>query len=549
VSRVHIPRASKAQAREASLKLEELIQRLREMEDFPAEERTPEAARGRRARAQNDFPFFAQTYLPELIQGKGCQLHEAMGYSLQALADGKAELPLDPDPFGELVEPDQAEAERPDILAVVLAAPRGHAKSTWGTVAWPLWCALTGRKIHTQLVSDTLDQAAGFVELDRTILQESPRIRNDWGAIPVEGPEGTLEIQVPDGPDGEKPRFRHALIQAFGRGQKLRGRLFQGRRPDLVVLDDVENDEAVESPERRKKLRQWFIKAVIPGLDPAQGALLALGTILHEDSLLKSLLRIFGGAIWRCWDDDEHPLWPERFPAKHLRGLKAIMDQEDPGSFSQEYENRAQGDDEKPFKSFVEYDALPERLTVLTHIDPALGKRKGCYTALITVGVSEGVCYVLDAVLKRLGATDTGKAMLRTREEYAGRFQSEDVAYQEALADIVNLLAANEGIIFPVAMAKPKGDKMARIESMAPHIETGRIRFPRISPPAKGNANFQPMACGGVSGIRKLQEQLLQFPKGAYVDGPDALQACVAGKFKKTAFGGCSVGARFMGGW
>lgn len=550
-TRVHIPRATKARAQEASQRLEELIERLREMEDFPAEERTPRAAQARRGQAQGNYRYFAQTYLPELIQGRGCQLHEALAYTLQDLAEGKEAQPLEPDPFGEVIAPNP-ETERPEIRAAVLAAPRGHAKSTWGTIAWSLWCALTGRKVHIQLVSDTLDQASGFVEVIRTVLQESPRIRNDWGEVPVEGPEGILLLQVPEPLDGTKLTCRTALIQAFGRGQKLRGRLHQGHRPDLVVLDDVENDEAVENPERRKKLRQWFIKAVIPGLDPGRGALLALGTILHEDSLLMSLLRIFGGAIWRCWDAEENQaLWAERFSIHHLRGLRAVMDQEEPGAFSQEYENRPQGDTEKPFRTFQEYDVLPERLVIKTHVDPALGKRKkGCYTALITMGYAEGRAYVLDAVLKRIGPRDTGKAILQVREAYpGGRLQSEDVAYQEALSDIVDLLAAQEGILVSVEQVKPKGDKLARIASLAPAVETGRILFPRLSPPAQGNASVTPMACGGVTGIRLLKQQFLDFPKGAFVDGPDALQACVAGRFKKRAFGGHGIGSRFLGGW
>jgi predicted phage terminase large subunit-like protein len=541
--RIPIPKASAAKARKATEALDQLIARLREMEDFAPGERSPEASKARRVRAQEDFPFFCRTFLPELIQGDGCALHTALATGCQALGSGSASSIIDPILFGEVVEPSDKGLDAADIHALVLAAPRGHAKSTWGTIAFPLWVLVTGRKGYVQVVSDTREQALGFVEVIRTVLQESPRLRADFGSIHTEGPEGLVDLVPPAGPCGEKPAFRLSRVQGFGSGQKLRGRNFQGRRPDLVVLDDVENDEAVENPARRKKLRQWFIKAVLPALDPTRGSLLALGTILHEDSLMWSILHMFGGAIWRCWDEDETPLWPERFPQKHLRWLRATMDAEDPGSFAQEMENRAQGDDEKPFKAFVSYDQLPERLTVLTHVDPATGKQRGDFTALVTVGFgSDGICYVLDAVIKRLGPTETGRAILRQREIYPGKIQSEEVAYQSALVDIVDLLATEEGVFVPIQTIKPKGDKIARIESLAPAVETGRIRFPRLSPPAKGNGALEPFGCGGISGIRKLQEQLLHFPKAAHDDGPDALQGATGGRFRRRSFAGAGVG-------
>ncbi len=544
MTRIHIPRASKAQARRTAEGLAQLIARLREMEDFPAQERTREASRLRREQAQADFGFFARTYLPELIQGDGCALHAALAATCQQLADGRTVVHVDPGPFGELVTPAEEEEEAAEINAAALAAPRGHAKSTWGTIAFPTWCVLSGRKGYGQLCSDTKEQANGFVEAIRMILQECPRIRTDFGEIDVDGPEGTLDIVVPALPDGSKPKYRLARLQGFGSGQKLRGRTHQGRRPDLVILDDVENDEAVENPARRKKLRGWLTKAVLPGMDPSSGAFLMLGTVLHEESLLKSVLAMFGGAIWRCWDEDENPMWAERFPRRHLRWLRSKMDAEDPGSFAQEMENRAQGDDEKPFKAFLEYEQLPDRLELKTHVDPALGKRKGDYTALVTVGYASGVIYILDAVIRKLGPKDTGKKILEVRTAYPGKLQAEAVAYQEALKDILDLLADLEDIVVPVLLVTPKGDKAARIESMAPAVETGKILFPRLSPPARGNGSLEPMLCGGASGIRKLQEQLLQFPKAAHDDGPDALQGATAGRFKRKTFGGFGMGMK-----
>ena len=50
--------------------------------------------------------------------------------------------------------------------------------------------------------------------------------------------------------------------EAIGSGKKVRGRRHRNWRPDLIVLDDIENDENVNTPEQRRKLKNWFDKAV-----------------------------------------------------------------------------------------------------------------------------------------------------------------------------------------------------------------------------------------------------------------------------------------------
>ncbi|MDG6356030.1 hypothetical protein QAA22_11710, partial [Glaesserella parasuis] len=62
-------------------------------------------------------------------------------------------------------------------------------------------------------------------------------------------------------------------------------------RPDLVILDDIENDEQVRNPEQRDKLHNWLKKTVLP-LGSADGKLdvIYIGTILHYDSVLNRTL-------------------------------------------------------------------------------------------------------------------------------------------------------------------------------------------------------------------------------------------------------------------
>ena len=49
-----------------------------------------------------------------------------------------------------------------------------------------------------------------------------------------------------------------SMIWPKGAGQQVRGMLFQNSRPDLVVVDDLENDENLHSEVQRARLKEWF---------------------------------------------------------------------------------------------------------------------------------------------------------------------------------------------------------------------------------------------------------------------------------------------------
>jgi hypothetical protein len=96
-------------------------------------------------------------------------------------------------------------------------------------------------------------------------------------------------------------------------------------RPDLIICDDLENDEHVQTPEQRTKAADWFNRAVVPALDPRTGTLLVTGTVLHFDTLLVKRLALDDIYLTRRYaaiQPDETPLWPERFPLEKLAQIK-----------------------------------------------------------------------------------------------------------------------------------------------------------------------------------------------------------------------------------
>lgn len=139
--------------------------------------------------------------------------------------------------------------------------------------------------------------------------------------------------------DGHQARFL-----AKGAGQKMRGLKWNGKRPGLIICDDLEEDEQVENYDRRKKFRRWFYRALLPCR--RRGGLVRMhGTILHEDALLARLMK---ASTWktklfkahRSFDEFEDILWPEQFPPERLHAIRqAFIDDGDPAGYSQEYLN------------------------------------------------------------------------------------------------------------------------------------------------------------------------------------------------------------------
>ena len=80
--------------------------------------------------------------------------------------------------------------------------------------------------------------------------------KNEKGEVAFEKDSATdIIVSFADG-----TKFR---IVAKGSEQKLRGMLWNGSRPDLIVCDDLENDEVVMNKDRREKFKRWVYGALI----------------------------------------------------------------------------------------------------------------------------------------------------------------------------------------------------------------------------------------------------------------------------------------------
>lgn len=219
-------------------------------------------------------------------------------------------------------------------------APRDHAKSTALTFDFILASVLFRTSDYVIIIGSTEEKAAEQLSNISDELHDNIDLREEFEVDDFETDgKADIIVRMRDG-----HRFR-----VLGRGteQKIRGAMWNGKRPNLIVGDDLEDDEQVESKERRGKCKRWFFRAAKQALSKS-GKIRIHGTILHEDSLLARLCknktwRFLFYKAHRSFDDFSELLWPERWTVEQLKQRREeFIADGDSAGYSQEFMNDPQ---------------------------------------------------------------------------------------------------------------------------------------------------------------------------------------------------------------
>ncbi|WP_274571564.1 phage terminase large subunit [Neisseria leonii] len=491
---------------------------------------SPKAAAARRAKVLDPvggYEYFVHTYFPHYVRTpEPSQLHTYL--------------------FTRLSEILRQEKGQHDAVA----APRGEAKSTLVTQLFTLYCIVTAQKHYIVLVMDSIDQAYPMLEAVKAELEFNPRLKTDF-------PEACGQGRVWNA--GTAVTANGIKIQAAGSGKKLRGLRHGPYRPDLTVLDDIENDEQVRNPDRRDQLAGWLAKTVLPlGGVGQKYDVVYIGTILHYDSVLN---RTLNNPFWRSIKFQAVLQWPDRmdlwdeweavlrnngkageamadafyranreemdkgaqtgWAARGILDLMKIRARDGHAAFDSEYQNDPVSGDDAPFaRSLRFWTELPADLVYFGALDPSLGKAgAGRDPSAILVGGyqrSTGKLFVVEAQIKKRLPDLIIEDVIRLHAKYRCKLWFvETVQFQEFLKDELVKRSARRGLPVPARAVKPVADKLLRIETLQPHMANGLILLH--------------------SGQSALTGQLRHFPKADHDDGPDALHMLWTGATANSA--------------
>ena len=497
----------------------------------------------RRQLAAFDLSYFGRAYLQHFFKKESPAFHEELD---DTWSKGVMKW-LDP-------YVDYKEIDKKGGSHSAIAAPRGHAKSTNFTFKDTLHATLYKYKHYIMIISDSSEQAEGFLDDIKTELEDNYNIIQDFGEL-----------------KGDKAWRSSVLItqsdvklEALGSGKKVRGRRHRTWRPDLIVLDDIENDENVQTPEQRRKLSSWFFKAVSKAGDTYTD-IMYIGTILHYDSLLANVMtkaeyetRTYQALIseatnkglWEQWEaiytnlfDEKHKenaetfykaheeemlegtqvLWLEKWSYKELMKMRIT---EGIASFNSEMQNNPIDPENADFNEewfdFYDDGPLPDfskpNFVIVGANDPSLGKNKKADTSSIidlALDLNTGYMYIYDTSVEKRKADVIIDDVIETHRRHKRdigkgyyKFGVETVQFQYFFKEVMAAKALESGEYIPIEEIPSSVNKVVRIRSLQPFIKNKWLKFRHKD--------------------KELLRQLTEFPMGKNDDAPDGLQMAVA---------------------
>ena len=435
------------------------------------------------------------------------------------------------------------EAERKitadDKIMAVLEWPREHAKSVFADVLMPLWLKAKGQLTGMILVSSNQDKASGLLADIQAELENNTLYIEDFGEQASLGSWQDCYFVDKEG----------IGYWAFGRGQSPRGARVAEKRPNLAVVDDIDDKVLVKNEARVFEAVDWVKEDLLGCLAISGGRMIIVGNRIHKKSVLACLvgdiedgdpvnpgishIKVFAFEKAKhkkaLWDDPKAvPAWPERHKAQDLKdrmlklGLKGTL---------REYfhEHTEEG---LVFKSdWIKFDKCPkvkDLEAIVVYCDPSFKNTATAdYKAVIAVGKHKGIFYILKVWLRQ----DSVKSMVQAFYDMFELYGAKAAYYMEAnmLQDLLltefDTAALEKGYHVPLRPDKAKKENKAmRIEGISPLFERG---FVVLNEAERSGSDMQ-----------NLKIQLLGFGNSAVKDdGPDALEGAISKLNKRTTKG------------
>lgn len=442
-------------------------------------------------------------------------------------------------------------------------APRSVGKSSWFFLILPLWAAAYGHVRFVAAFAQATGQAEGHLQTLRTELDTNPLLRHDFPGL------CTPARRQSGGKVADRQGMIHTAsgftFAARGLDSAVLGLKVGEVRPDLLIIDDGEPDEANYSPYLAAKRRGTIIDAIFALNVYARvvmvGTVTMVGSIAHQlvkwaaddidegnEWVGEERIRVHHHrAILTNDDGSERSIWPQKWPLTWLQSRRHTRE------FQKNYDNdpRAVSGDYWQADDF-RYATLGDLATRwILRVDPAVTtKGSSDWTGLAVIACRPAAKPARDAAGRVLRVQPRPECLpewmdpLDSQCEVVAAWQVR-LAGAKLRAEVLRTLAQFQRIKAVVVETNQGGETWRTIFHGLPAGVRLLERHSSVGKDARFSSALTRWHEGRVvhrERIPVLEDQLIGFPRTAFDDVADATVGGV--EFFLTAPARVRVGAR-----
>jgi len=400
-------------------------------------------------------------------------------------------------------------------IKAVFQWARGHAKSTHIDLMIPLWLKCQEKKdINVMaLVGKSYENAVKLISDIQVELEWNQRYIYDFGEQKGTGSWMEGKFVSADG----------VAFYALGRGQSPRGLRYKDKRPDYIILDDLDDDELCRNKDRVRHLTEWVRTALFGCFGAEGGRFVMVGNLISRNSVLENISNTKGVTVSRvnALDEKGNPSWGAYWTRERIERQREFMGYR---AFEREYMNNPLVEG-AVFKNdwirWIKPLPLHKYEQIVAYCDPSFKNTANSDFKAISVWGRYGTSlHKLSAFVRRCSISEMVRHFYDLHESFPENalcdYYIEANFLQDLLLDEFATEGDARGYQLPIrADRRSKPDKFQRIEATSPLYERGVIGY------SEKLKQYPDM----LTAI----EQLLAFEKGAKVndDSPDADEGAI----------------------
>jgi predicted phage terminase large subunit-like protein len=406
-------------------------------------------------------------------------------------------------------------------------SPRGFGKSIRWSFFIPLAFAALERVQKIALLSKTAGLSEKFLGMIKDEIESNKILREDFPNLRRKGRWANDHIQLANGTE----------IWAKGWGAQIRG-----EHPQLIIIDDPEDEESTASQTQLDKTYEIFLRTIMGALeedpDMKHSKCVVVGTNVHPDCLVSKILNNFEDR-YHEWSvlffsallPNGESLWPERRPIEWLERKRREIGS---AAFSAEFLNEPILGEQVLFLPSFFRDRYKQPVddlllsvpskerVVVAAVDIAQSMRESADFSAWAIGMRDRRSnnkYLLDGNIARLPTRQLAREMatkcMDLRVDYCyiedPLKESTDPEKQSIVPTVFREEFFAAGCRAVVRTVRPDRDKYRRALPVQSSCERHEIFWPE---------NMNP-------GLRKVWGEVIRFPLGAHDDGADAFVYCM----------------------